>query len=121
MTSQKTIERCRKERDELKAANVQLLENNIKLFDENAALRVELGRIKSDTTEKITELEKAKAECTLRCKTIVSAKEAELQKKQAYIDSLHSTFHNLKEAQWFYRVEQLPDGRIEIIHTVKLK
>lgn len=121
MTSQKTVERCRQERDELKAANAQLLENNVKLFDENAALRAELGKIKSDTTERIADLEKARVECASRCKSIVSAKEIELQKKQAYIDSLHSTFQNLKEAQWFYRVNQLPDGQIEITHTVKLK
>ena len=101
MTSQKTIERCRKERDDLKIANTQLLESNLSIAEENIKLRSEnktfQKRIDEDNYT-VRKLKEEKEQCTLRYKAIVSEKEQELQKKQQYISNLHDTIWHLRNS-----------------------
>ena len=59
MTSQKTIERCRKDKADLLEVNKTLLENNEKLMQENSRLKLELNK----NIETIKELEIQKTKC----------------------------------------------------------
>ena len=101
MTSQKTIERCRKERDDFKVANAQLLENNVILAAKNVKLRSEnknlCVQIKKDNDD-VRRLTVEKEQCTLKCKSIISEKDVELQKKQQYINDLHGIVWHLKNS-----------------------
>lgn len=122
MTSQKTVERCRKERDDLKAevetlrdANQTLLNNNVILAKENAAMWDKLqSQIRINT-----EIEGERAQCAQKCRIALSEKDRILQEKERRLANCKPTFQHLKDAKWFYRLNQLPDGQVEIIHTVK--
>lgn len=117
MTSQKTIERCRARVKELEEANKTLLDNNVILAEENTILRKKLNsqmRINA-------EIETERAQCAQKCRVALSEKDRILQDREQRLANCKPTFQHLKDAQWFYRLNQLPDGQVEIIHTVKFK
>ena len=114
MTSQKTVERCRKERDDLKTANAQLLENNTVLAASNKELRDRVRML----TQKTGDLELAKEQCTAKCKAIVSEKDRELREKQQYIANLHDTIWHLRNsfACKTYNISETPNGfKLELV------
>ena len=115
MTSQKTIEKCRAKVAELEKTNATLLHNNLVLSEENKKLRDE--NIRKDIV--ITETNRQRQECKTKCEIAISEKDRLLRAQQARLENCKPTYVHLKNAQWFYRLNQLPDGQIEIIHTVK--
>jgi predicted nuclease with TOPRIM domain len=115
MTSQKTIERCREkvanqEREiaELKESNQTLLDNNVKLVDENSRLTA----LSDSRQSRIFEIEKEKEDCTNKCKTIVSQKDQIILQKQTYINNLKNTVWHLKNSFICktYEFHETPDG-----------
>lgn len=114
MTSQKTIERCRARVAELEASNKTLIENNVKLAEENSRLRSEIKK----QCETIVQIDSERRNCKSKCEVALSEKDRQLREKEARLAGLKSVFERLRDGKWFYHVEQLPDGKVRIVHDV---
>ena len=131
MTSQKTIERCRAKVKELEETNATLLHNNVVMAESNKKLREEnkelmeaneRARKNLETQETtIAKISKQRNECKRKCEIALSEKDRLLQEKERRLAASNPVIEHLKVAQWFHREVQLPDGQIEIIHTVKFQ
>ena len=97
----------------LKEANKILLENNMKLREENAQLILAAQHVEDEL--KIAQSEKQN--CKQKCEVVISEKERLIQQKEAYIKSLHGTVWHLKnnfECKFYSFVETDKGFKLEL-------